>query len=649
MKNKGNKKPRFLYLLAIMSFFIATVQGALYYSSYELFFKVLLVLQNSINAFGFKATVTIKDVMNYMNSSPTLLNKSVGYLYCIAVFTAPYCTISFMYKFLEHILRLIISFRRGKNCEHILIFGYNDDVKAMIRNNTGLDPKKTCIHIITPDPVPQDDFYRLNKKGYSVHNIDILKASESELPELLEKLYAEKARNVILFESSSIRNFSLLQLFCLNEEDSDHSIRLSSGAKISCRCEEDGISRLIAEYYDKAAGTDAYYDLELISLPEMQIHKMYSEVPLYTVYRDSEKPLSEWNAHILVIGLGELGTEAVLQALHLAVMHENNRIVIDIADPDIESKKHIFMNRLSAETFEYSDGRLTMKPEAADGHLEINFYPMNVLHNDFYDHIRKNTVSDPYTYAVVTLENIDLSVHCVMQLEEIFNELSSRIPIMMRMDSDRRLAGYISGDSGVLADVSLIDDRSCVITLDMILNREIDRRAKEYNHFYNNIAIISGDDTGEADNSGDDAEKEWNKIRLFRRLSSKAAAYHDEVKDIIIPKLAAENGVKLSDKLEQLLGTNGSLMHYTGKAWRMVGSEEELLSRLKADPFAYGLASLEHRRWCCYMASIGWRCGERSDRFRRNPCIVTQEVLMDKMPDMCKYDLMSLMARYRRM
>ena len=105
MKSKDNK-PRFLYILAILSFFIATVQGALYYSSYELFFKLLLVLQNSINAFGFKATVTIKDVVSYMNSEPTILNKSVGYLYCIAVFTAPYCTISFMYKFLERILAI---------------------------------------------------------------------------------------------------------------------------------------------------------------------------------------------------------------------------------------------------------------------------------------------------------------------------------------------------------------------------------------------------------------------------------------------------------------------------------------------------------------------------------------------------------------
>ena len=89
-------------------------------------------------------------------------------------------------------------------------------------------------------------------------------------------------------------------------------------------------------------------------------------------------------------------------------------------------------------------------------------------------------------------------------------------------------------------------------------------------------------------------------------------------------------------------------MKYNGSAWQMNGTEEELLEAMKKDRFAYDLASLEHRRWCCYMASAGWKAGERSDKFRRNPCLVTQQKLMETRPEMCKYDLMSLMARYRK-
>ena len=645
--NKGRKNTtRLIFLLAVLSFLIATAQGIIYYNKYDSFFKVLLVLQNSINAFGFKASVTIKDTVAFMKDNPSVLNKGIGYAYCIAVFTAPYCTISFIYKFLERLLRFIIFFRRDKNCRHIVVFGYNSDVKSMLKNNRS-NPKKTCIHIVTTESIDNEEIYRLNKAGYVVHYADVLKAAESELQTLLAKTRIETATNIILFETSSIRNFSLLQLFRLNEKDSDDRIKLTQGAKISCRCEEEGIGRLIAEYYNSAAGTDAYFDLEVVGLPEMQIHKMYSDHPLHSIYIGTDTPLKDWTAHLLVAGFGQLGQQAVLQAMNLGVVHESNRIIIDVFDSNIKAKKAVFLNQLSRDTFDITDSKVTMKSSAADGLLEINFHELNISHISFYDTIRSKLDAEPYTYAVIALENIDLSIHCAIQLEELFDERGLKLPILMRMDTDRRLAGYISAENSSLADVSLIDDRSIVITLDMIINREIDKLAKNYNHFYNNIKLITADETGTADNSEEDPEQEWNRLRLFRRSSSKAAAYHDEVKNDIIPKLAAENGAELSEKLEELIGRNGSLMKYTGTAWQMNGSEEEVLAKLKKDSFAYGLASLEHRRWCCYMASIGWRSGERSDKFRRNPCLVTQQKLMETKPEMCKYDLMSLMARYK--
>ena len=646
MNNKKNRTSRLLFLLAVTSFMIAAVQGALYYSSYKPFFKVLLVLQNGINAFGFKATITIKDVVAFINNDPNILNRSVGYAYCIAVFTAPYCTISFMYKFLERLLRLIIGFRSSKNCEHILIFGYNSDVKALLRNNRSFDKKKACIHIITSAPQDSSEVYRLNKLGYMLHLIDVLKTPADELPSLMEKTCADLAENILLFEESSIRNFSLLQLFCLTEADSGKKIRLKAGAKVSCRCEEEGIGRLIAGYYDSAAGKDMLFDLELISLPEMQIRKMYSDIPLHSFWNGSNTPLRGRYVHLLVAGLGQLGQQAVLQAMNLGVLHEQNSIVIDVFDKNISAAKQHFTNQFSDGSFDITDSSMTLRSDTANGKLTVNFYGKNAEHRDFYDLIRNRDSELPYTYAVITPNDIDLAVNTAIQLNTIFGEKRSGVPVIMRMDSDRRLADYISSGNGDFSGISLIDDRSFVITLDMIISRIIDRRAKEYNHFYNNIAIISGSDSSEPDNSSADPEREWNSIRLFRRSSSKAAACHDEVKDMIIPALAAENGVQLDRKLEELIGTNGSLLKFTGKAWRMTSTEQQLMDKLRADSFAYSLASLEHRRWCCYMASIGWKCGSRDDRFRRNPCMVTQEKLMELMPDMCKYDLMSLMARF---
>ncbi|MBP0978005.1 MAG: hypothetical protein J6P89_07525 [Oscillospiraceae bacterium] len=647
MKNNKTNTSRFIFLLAVISFLVATVEGAVYYEKYAPFFRILLVLQNSINAFGFKATITLKDAFAYMKDNNSVFSMIIAYAYGIAVFTAPYCTLSFIYKFLERLLQFIVFFRRNKNCRHIVVFGFNDDVRAMLKNGVS-DRKKTCVHIVSAEKLSGEEIYALNKQGYVVHCADLLKADESDIPSLVSKMYLEKAENIILFEKSSVRNFSLLQLFRLTADDSEYRVMLPPGSKVSCRCEEEGISRLISSYYNSTSGSEACFDLEIIGLPEMQVRKMYSDCPLHTVYRNTGIPLKDWNVHLLVAGLGKLGEEAVIQAMNLGVVHEQNRIVIDVFDSSIVSKKAVFLNQFSRDTFDITDDRVVLKSDVADGVLEINFFEMNVSHIDFYDTVRERSESEPYTYAVIALEDTDLAVNCAIQLEELFAEKSVRIPILMRLDNDRRLAEYIADENGSLTDVRLIDDRRSVITLDMITGRNIDCIAKEYNHFYNSIALLSAGESGSDDNSAGDSEKEWNKLRLFRRSSSKAAAYHDEVKNDVIPELAAENGTDLSEKLEEILGRNGTLMKYNGSAWQMNGTEEELLEAMKKDRFAYDLASLEHRRWCCYMASAGWKAGERSDKFRRNPCLVTQQKLMETRPEMCQYDLMSLMARYRK-
>ena len=143
-------------------------------------------------------------------------------------------------------------------------------------------------------------------------------------------------------------------------------------------------------------------------------------------------------------------------------------------------------------------------------------------------------------------------------------------------------------------------------------------------------------------------EQDWNKLLLFKRSSSKAAAYHEEVKEIIMETLAKECHVNLDKKIDDLVGIHGSLFQYTGYGWLLNGSDEDFIKTLKKDVFAYSLATLEHRRWCCFMASIGWKHGDRNDRLKQNPCLVTQDKLLVVRPDMCKYDLMSLMARYKK-
>ena len=122
VKEKTKFKARkALCVLAIISTCIATMEGLLFYNSDEygnLFFRLLLVLQNSIYAFAFRTTISLKDAMNFMDTNPTFLNMVVGYAYGIAVFTAPYCTIAFLYKILERLFRLLLVTRVHNDDEH---------------------------------------------------------------------------------------------------------------------------------------------------------------------------------------------------------------------------------------------------------------------------------------------------------------------------------------------------------------------------------------------------------------------------------------------------------------------------------------------------------------------------------------------------
>lgn len=648
-KNKSTTK-KMLLLLTIASFIIATLEGFLFYDNENLFFRILMIIQNSINAFGFKPSISLSDAMNLMETKTTILYTVVGYAYGIAVFTAPYCTLAVMYRVLESLMHFIVDFRIHKKEEHIVILGYNDDIKSILKNDTAKDNKDLCIHIVSEQELSAQEKFALGKKGYKLHCMDVLKASDDELSYLFKKTRIAIASNILLFEESSIKNFSLLQLFKLNEKDTSKKAQLKYGTKITCRCENDAISDLIADYYDNRDDENAFYDLEIVSIPELQIHKMYSDFPLHSCYLNTDKKLSEWNVKLMILGFGTLGRQALLQAMNLGIVHEKNSITIDVFDYDMKNKSEIFANQFSPDSFTFDNCNFHLKEAVADGQLDINFYNVDVRHKKFLDIVRTNCQTSPYTYVVIAIDDVNIAVNCAMKLGQLFESFAyTNIPIMVRMDSDKRLARYINKNTSSFADTRLLENKNNVLTLDMILDKTIDVKAKEFNHFYNNIQFTTDcKDNLQKKLADTDMEQDWNKILLFKRSSSKAAAYHEEVKQIIMVTLAKECHVDPDNKIDDLVGMHGSLFQYTDYGWLLNGSDEDFIKTLKKDVFAYSLATLEHRRWCCFMASIGWKHGDRNDRLKQNPCLVTQDKLLVVRPDMCKYDLMSLMARYKK-
>lgn len=649
MKEKTKLRThKFLLALALISLLIATIEGLLFYTNETPFFRLLLILQNSINAFAFKPTISLKDALLLMDKNPDILHNAVGYAYGISLFTAPYCTIAIVYKFLERMMRFVFSFHSRRNCRHISIFGYNDDIKDMIKNLPDSLRKEFCVHIVSDHEFSADERYELGIKGYRIHKINILKADESDLQYLLRKTETDKADDIILFDENSINNFSMLQMFSMKKGDG--KFELKSGVKVTCRCELPSISELISDYYRLPDSEKFGYDLEIISLSEIQVRKMFDKIPLYSVYKDSSERLDNWDVKMLIVGFGSLGQQALVQAMDLGVFSSKNKICADIFDCDVQNIAEIFSNRFSADTFEQSGNTIRMKQSVSDGSFEVNFHKVNVRNNEFIKAVRDLNREQKYTYVVIAIDDVDIGVSCAMRIGRIFgDEGMTGVPIVLRMDSDRRLAKYIGENDNTFADVSLLDSRSIVLSLENILNRDINRMAKEFNHFYSEIQIL---EQGEApyETGAATIDERWNRIPIFKRDSSKALAAHDSTKTVIFERLAQELGLGSADeKICALIGDEGTLMRCSGNIWRSLSDNAGFLKALDNDEFAKEAAAMEHRRWCFFMASQGWRYGKsRNDLRKLHTCLMPfKELSEDEKGSLTiKYDLMPLMARY---
>ena len=641
---KGLFKHKFILILTIFSFVAAYAEGIVFYPDDDAFFKFLMVLQNSISAFAFRPSIGLRDAMQKMVEDPNTVKMVICYTYGLAVFTAPYCTVAAVYRLLENMLRFVFRIRKSKGGKMTTLFGYNEEVKTLINDFIKTTDKDSFLYVVTDKEISSDERFELSKHNCFVSTLDITVLTPEQVEREFKKLHIDCAETLILFDESSLKNFSVLRMFRMGDEET--GVALMSGAKVICRCEDEGMSKLVEDYYDSRRGGRFAFDLETVSLPELQVYKLYNDVPLHTFYLNSDKKLSEWDMRMLVVGFGETGRQAVLKAMNLGVVSAGNSIVIDVFDLDGNNKLDIFANTFGEGTFHTDNNSLIMNSDTADGRFEINFHSINVRSRRFIETVEANDRISPYTYALVSIGETSASVDCAMQLNRYFSsKVGVKTPVILRSDDNPMIADYIAGNDTIFSDIRIMEKRSDILSLDLLMGRQLDSEAKNFNKLYHNINIVS--DGGDSANDNFDAERAWLETKLFKRASSRAAAYHEPIKQVVIDRLAHELNVDPEKKIDELVGKNGSLFTDTGSAWRLNGSESDVLERLIEDDFAYEIASMEHRRWCCYMVSAGWTFGERSDILKQNPCLVTQDKLVKTAPDMCKYDVMSLMARYR--
>ncbi len=652
-KAKDKKVGRFLIVLSIVSFLVTFAEGLCYYSTEvyrNSFFRFLLIIQNSIKAFGFKSEISIKDVLSVLNENASLLEAIIGYAYAVAVFTAPYCTLAFCYKVLEKWLRLRNWGIKHKKWKHIIIFGYNDEVKALLGSEYKEFKKKRQKIYLVSNEVPSKEELELLKSGITIHNIDCLKLSPDQLKYFFARMELQRADVIVLFEESSARNFSLYHMF----HSKENHAALKEGVKFYCRCEDDGIRRIVEDYYDteirmKGPTQSPYSDLELVSMPELRVRKMLEDCSLHQYYLGTDKPLDEWKLHLLIIGFGRMGQQILLQAMNLGVVSSKNPILIDVVDFNLEQRKSIFANNFSSKYVKISENEFSIPSDKADGELRIRFFGMDIRYKEFQTLLKKNGNPDGdglYTNVAICIRNPEISLYCMAEVERYLRENApaddaGRVRMNVRMETDKQMAKYLRDNKSTYSNVFVIEEDIHTITLDDLLNDTLDRESRKYNEIYNSILVEAEKQAKSSLKTKKNNPDNWSELELFKKNSNRALAYHDSVKSIMFEKIEA-------DYIERMFGENGRLLKKVGDTWHYGGSIEEFaeeLSDCNRNPFISEMVRMEHRRWCYFMASTGWKKGSKDEVNRINPCMCPWDELRETHADTCMYDLMPLLIK----
>ena len=654
MKKKTSRQTgKVIFYLAIGSFLITLMEGMLYYST-EAFpnplFRWMMIVQNSIKAFGFSSNISISTVAGIMQESQDVVEIVVGYLYAIAMFMAPYCTVAYIYKVVEHLLRIKYWnwWFQGKKTRCI-IFGYNEEVKALLDQ---YDKKKYRIHLVSAD-IDDEQSLDMLQEGIIVHKVDLLK-NPNDAAYFLKQMELKDTGNIVLFETSSARNFSLYKLF--HNENLNSEIKMQPDIKFYCRCEEAGIQSILEDYHD--TNIEKCRDIEIVSLPELRVRQMISNNRLHQYYmKNTYEKLSyderkNWHLHMLIVGFGKLGQQLVLQAMNQGVVSSENNIVIDVVDFNIEEKKSIFANNFNDEYVEIIENEIRIPSGKADGNLIIRFHKMDIRFHEFRKFL--NTYGEAehvFTFAAICLKNTDVSLHCLNQIQQYLyrNGKSDGVCVAVRMEYDKNMAQYLGGENNKYKNVFVIEDAKSTISLDELLHDEVNKDAKRFNWIYDRCNLMTDAKYEEVLSDKkeivkkDNEQEAWRKLPLVLRNSNRALAYHQEVKNLYMK----------GQKFDKYFGNDGIFLKDRGDVWTCKSADEvvKLQNDKEKYPLIHELSKLEHRRWCYYMASCGWKqtddpTANKNIELKENPCLCTWDNLVKNKPDTCMYDMMPLILQY---
>ena len=655
---KKRKYGKGLTILAILSFLVACVEGYIYYSAYERFglFRVIMTLQNSFKAFLFTPSISSEAVLRTLVEEGPGFRLYVGLAYVVACFTAQLCTATAMVAAVESLVRKSFNMWSIRRQEAMLIFGYNDDVKLLLKNQWSKGDKASCtvIHLVADVELSEQESLDLVKQNVYFHRMDFVCAAERTIKHFLKTIRSQNIVKIMLLEESSMRNVSLYLRLCelcgsrakqTEESGAQKTLPFGDGTVCCCCCAENHARELVSDYYDVEKPA---LDLILFDLAQLRVRKALDAVPLWSKHTVcAGQPVNRADAfdvHILITGFGSVGEQMLRQCLNQSVAHSQSNIRIDVVDHVATKKMKLFFSSLELNDCFVDETTLRIegvrgKHSLADGCLTIRFHDMDARENRFSRLLREISKETPITYAAVCIRDLDVAIQCVSAIEHLAADRP--FPIVVKLEGSEQLARYLEKNNSSYGDVFIMDGtkQDHLLCLDDIYRSTEEKKAKQYHELYR---MLHFGPEGETFTPG----KEWNDLKLYQQEANRLLHYHTEVKEHMlccaagsIPENQNERKRLVRKTLMQHLNAVGITKKAASQTYVYSTAEDKLLQRLEEDPVLGELMRTEHRRWCYTMLFAGWsgNCAKKNEQRRESPYICDWESLDAAVK---KYDLM---------
>lgn len=669
-ENKNYYKKKLILFL----FIITTIFGLL-----SLFDYYSAKIQDPLQLLSAVLYGTIK---LFLFVSPISPEEKTPFIYEFAKWAAPILTSAFIFTQISNVLLHVKNvFVNRLSAKHVLFFGNSEMGKLLIGN---LQKEKNYkISLVTRDFLDERVKNKYEKKGIACYQLDFEKSDKNEIKELFSTLNISGAKYIFFCGESDLENFSLyanviqrikpkksistyvhcesgtvagyMEELLKEERKKEESLKKLDSLHFN---QKDLTVRLIME--DELVKKSIFRSLTGLSDIGSDTSPATSSATSYTAsstipssmpsVTSEAKDISVENMdgairppHILLFGINDLSLPLIKQLANDATLslRKNTRLTLigDVAsrNPDIQNpNQEVDMQKVDMQKVDMqSMAPMTSLKRA----LEIDCFDLGSSTEEWkqQEKLRQYLKSIREESAPMLIFLMHQDVIQNLKALNLINRYFEKLPKIIRNVSNVDLTKLLPKNQGKIRSFG---DLSEIMTGEVIIREELDKRAKAFNESYNQASSIAGMGEGTS----------WNELSYVRKTSSRQSASHASIKEEILKTVfKGRSSQELRTYLKEKFEEFARLQDLQKESKEVF--QKEFRAFLKDNPVLDFLSRLEHKRWCNSYYAMGFRFGEKKDESRKtHPCLIEDwEMVIGEKFDIChpEYDLLSVFTLFQ--